>query len=248
MLKEPQISINNKNTIQNPIYPSIKRTMDVLFALISIVILSPLILLIVIAIKVGGHGKLIAITSKVGKDFKPFELKQFNIYKTTAPSRSTTKKSNKLKQFNNKKDTSAPLNHQPKRSAFPGNNQLQYDATVIQLSPQTKNKKSLSRLGKFLRWSKLERIPLLLNVLLGDISFVGNQPLTPDEAEQLTSDNWIERFDAPAGLMGLWSISQRKDVSLSTARVRWLDVKYAREFNFQMDFQIILKTFTRVLY
>ena len=47
------------------------------------------------------------------------------------------------------------------------------------------------------------------------MSFVGNRPLPLYEAEQLTSDEWSERFNAPAGLTGLWQVSKRGKADMS---------------------------------
>lgn len=77
------------------------------------------------------------------------------------------------------------------------------------------------------------------------MSIVGNRPLPLYEAELLTSDDYIERFMAPAGLTGLWQVEKEDDQgALSAEERKQLDIKYARNFSFRMDIRIIFKTFT----
>ena len=77
------------------------------------------------------------------------------------------------------------------------------------------------------------------------MSIVGNRPLPLYEAEMLTSDEYIDRFMAPAGLTGLWQVEKRGDSGkLSAEERKLLDIKYAKKFSFMLDTKIILKTFT----
>lgn len=82
-------------------------------------------------------------------------------------------------------------------------------------------------------------------ILKGDMSIVGNRPFPLYEAELLTTDEYIERFMAPAGLTGLWQVEKRGDQgALSAEERKQLDIKYARNFSFGNDIKIICKTFT----
>ena len=77
------------------------------------------------------------------------------------------------------------------------------------------------------------------------MSVVGNRPLPLYEAEQLTSDEYIERFMGPAGLTGLWQVEKRgTEGILSPEERKQLDIIYARKFSFWLDIKIILRTFT----
>ena len=65
------------------------------------------------------------------------------------------------------------------------------------------------------------------------------------EAELLTSDAYIERFMAPAGLTGLWQVEKRGGAGKMSAEERkQLDIKYAKEFSFWLDMKILCKTLT----
>ena len=67
----------------------------------------------------------------------------------------------------------------------------------------------VTKLGKFLRNTSIDKIPQLINILRGDMSFVGNRPLPPYEAEKLTTLSYARRFEAPVGLTGLWQVTKR---------------------------------------
>ena len=107
------------------------------------------------------------------------------------------------------------------------------------------NDPRVTRVGRILRKYSIDELPQLFNILKGDMSVVGNRPLPIYEAEQLTSDNYIERFMAPSGLTGLWQVEKRGNGgSLSPEERKQLDIKYARTFSFSMDMKIIFRTFT----
>lgn len=74
------------------------------------------------------------------------------------------------------------------------------------------------------------------------MSIVGNRPLPLYEAEQLTSDDWGERFLAPAGITGLWQVMKRGKSDMSDDERKALDNQYARNNSFWNDLKIMLKT------
>jgi hypothetical protein len=107
------------------------------------------------------------------------------------------------------------------------------------------NDPRITRVGHFIRKYSIDELPQLFNILKGDMSVVGNRPLPLYEAELLTSDEYVQRFMAPAGLTGLWQVEKRGDAGKMSAEERkQLDIKYAKEFSFRMDIKIIFKTFT----
>lgn len=108
-----------------------------------------------------------------------------------------------------------------------------------------KNDPRITKVGYYIRKFSIDELPQLINILKGDMSIVGNRPLPLYEAELLTSDEYVERFIAPAGLTGLWQVIDRgKKGATSSEERKRLDIQYAHEFSFKMDMKIILKTFT----
>jgi Sugar transferases involved in lipopolysaccharide synthesis len=107
------------------------------------------------------------------------------------------------------------------------------------------NDPRITKVGYFIRKYSIDELPQLINILKGDMSIVGNRPLPLYEAELLTSDEYIDRFMAPAGLTGLWQVEKRGDAGKMSAEERkLLDIQYAQSYSFTMDVKIILKTAT----
>src|ERR1700692_3772200 len=89
------------------------------------------------------------------------------------------------------------------------------------------NDPRITKVGAFLRNTSLDELPQLLNVLLGNMSLVGNRPLPLYEAATLTTDDWAKRFMAPAGITGLWQIKKRGKEDMSVEERINLDIVYA---------------------
>jgi lipopolysaccharide/colanic/teichoic acid biosynthesis glycosyltransferase len=107
-----------------------------------------------------------------------------------------------------------------------------------------KNDPRVTKVGYILRKFNIDELPQFINIIKGDMSIVGNCPLPLYEAELLTNDEYIERFIAPAGLLGLWQVENREKKGMTTAEERrqW-DIQYAKLFSFQLDVKIIWRSF-----
>ena len=99
--------------------------------------------------------------------------------------------------------------------------------------------------GKILRWSSLDELPQLLNVIKGDMSLVGPRPVLRAEMDEIygPAAGRIMRFRP--GLTGLWQISGRSLLPYSE-RVA-LDLRYAKTCSLWTDVSILLKTIPCVL-
>ena len=104
------------------------------------------------------------------------------------------------------------------------------------------NDPRITKVGKFIRKYSIDELPQLVNILIGDMSLVGNRPLPLYEAEQLTTDDSIARFMGPAGLTGLWQVTERGKKGVDAKSRCQLDIKYAQEHNFWLDMKILIKT------
>ena len=100
----------------------------------------------------------------------------------------------------------------------------------------------ITKVGKFIRNTSIDELPQLWNVIIGDMSIVGNRPLPLYEAEKLTTDKYALRFLAPAGITGLWQVEKRGKGEMSEDERLMLDNTYAQNHSFLNDIKLILKT------
>lgn len=102
----------------------------------------------------------------------------------------------------------------------------------------------ITRFGNLLRKSSLDELPELLNILKGDMSFVGPRPLLEKYLPYYEEEE-RRRHDVRPGLTGYSQISGRNTL---TWRERFeLDVEYVEKLSFSLDVKIIIKTFLMVL-
>ena len=100
----------------------------------------------------------------------------------------------------------------------------------------------ITKIGHFIRNTSIDELPQLWNVIIGDMSIVGNRPLPLYEAEKITTDKYALRFLAPAGITGLWQVEKRGKGSMSEEERLLLDNVYAKNHSFLNDIKLICKT------
>lgn len=113
------------------------------------------------------------------------------------------------------------------------------------------NDPRITKVGHIIRKLSIDELPQLINVIRGDMSIVGNRPLPLYEAEMLTTDEWTDRFNGPAGITGLWQVEARgKTSKMSPEERKGLDNKYVEiansKYSFWKDMWIILRTIPAV--
>lgn len=98
----------------------------------------------------------------------------------------------------------------------------------------------VTKVGRFIRKTSLDEIPQFINILKGDMTFVGPRPPLASEVEQY-SDYEMQRLMVKPGLTCYWQICGRNSIDFD----EWveLDLKYIEERNTFIDIKIILKTF-----
>jgi len=250
-----QTVLNEKSEIKNFRLPIWKRIFDIIFSSIAILFISPLLVLVAFAIRIDSKGPIVYKSKRVGSNYRIFDFLKFRSMYTNADEQ--LKKFNDLNQY--KSDQKIIENIQAEQSMVSDEVILVSDDYVIpeqeyiaQKSIEKKNSfiklendPRITKVGRFIRKFSIDELPQLINILKGDMSIVGNRPLPLYEAELLTSDEYIDRFMAPAGLTGLWQIQKRGDSGQMSAEERkLLDIKYAKSYSFGMDIKIILKTAT----
>lgn len=244
--------------MMKPICPPEKRLLDICVSATALLLLLPVLLVVATLIRLESPGPVLYRSRRVGGGMRVFTMYKFRTMHQGAD-RLVSSMANQNAYNKSIFDPSlryctecllmnhtcqAPLlldneqwcekeyvNHRKRRAIF---NKFVQDPRV-------------TRLGRFLRNSSLDELPQLLNVLLGDMSLVGNRPLPMYEAERLTTDEYIGRFAAPAGLTGLWQVTKRgRTELLSDAERIELDLDYARNVSLRTDLRILFKTLKAV--
>ena len=254
-IKDIQKKGENIQTFKLPVW---KRCFDIISSGFALIILSPLLIITAIAIRMESKGAVIYKSKRVGSNYQIFDFLKFRSMYTNADKH--LKDYNSLNQYQTDSiEEDIIWEETPDFEENENEIVLISDDFVISeeayINKKTQEQKNafvklendprITRIGRIIRKYSIDELPQLINILKGDMSVVGNRPLPLYEAELLTSDEYIDRFMAPAGLTGLWQVEKRGNSGKMSADERkQLDIKYAKTFSFWLDMKIILKTVT----
>jgi len=102
-----------------------------------------------------------------------------------------------------------------------------------------------TRVGRWLRKLSIDEFPQLINVLKGEMSWVGPRPGLPSEVEKY--EPWQrQRLEVSQGMTGLPQISGRSDLTFD--EVCLLDIYYIENWSLSLDITILLRTIPQVLF
>jgi exopolysaccharide biosynthesis polyprenyl glycosylphosphotransferase len=97
----------------------------------------------------------------------------------------------------------------------------------------------ITRVGRFIRKYSLDEIPQFFNVLKGDMSLVGPRPPLPYEVEEY--EKWhMTRLAIPPGVTGMWQVEGRSRVSFDEMILQ--DLMYAKNMRLLVDIELCLRT------
>lgn len=114
----------------------------------------------------------------------------------------------------------------------------------------TKSDPRITRIGRFLRKTRIDEIPQFWCVLKGDMSLVGPRPERPHFVSELSGkiDGYAGRLETKPGLTGLSQVEVGYDSSIaSVARKVETDLRYIRNQSIWLDFKILLQTVVVVI-
>ncbi len=238
--------------------PVWKRAFDIVASSLALLVLSPVLLLTMAAIRLDSRGPVIYRSKRVGTNYRIFDFLKFRSMRIDADRK--LKKYAGLNQYgtasaDEEERVGIDASELDRAQLGIGEGMLVSDDFVISermhLQQQRKrafvkleNDPRVTRVGRFIRKYSIDELPQLINILKGDMSVVGNRPLPLYEAERLTSDEYIDRFLSPSGLTGLWQVEKRGGAgSLSPEERKLLDNRYAQTMSPWLDLKIILRTF-----
>lgn len=199
-------------------YEISKRTIDIALSIFLLIIFSPILILVAIAIKLESEGPILADTpSRVGKNGKTFKMFKF---------RSMVQNAHLL------------LRNDPKYAAL--YNVYKKSSYKLRHDPRT------TRVGRFIRKYSLDELPQFGNVLKGEMSIVGPRAYYPDELEDQQEKYPKTRnavkivLSVKPGITGFWQVSGRSEINFDK-RIE-MDAAYVKKRSIRYDFLIILKS------
>ncbi|WP_026763147.1 sugar transferase [Sediminibacterium salmoneum] len=246
--------------------PFIKRVFDIFFASLALLLLSPLLITVCILLKLESRGPIFYYALRVGSGYRTFKFYKFRSMYVNADKR--LKDLKHLNQYAPAADEATTNKAEEEylcdecKAAGTGCKFPIYSDTIQWCEKQySESKKAkagsaffklkddprITKVGKFIRNSSIDELPQLWNVIIGDMSIVGNRPLPLYEAEKLTTDKYAMRFMAPAGITGLWQVEKRGKGEMSEEERLMLDNKYAENHSFWYDIKLILRTIPALL-
>lgn len=204
---------------------TLNRAVNVTIALIGLIISFPVLFICAVGIKFGSPGPILYTQTRVGQDRR---------WRRTLAIRDS-----RLDDLGGKVFTIFKLRTM-RTDAETGSGAVW----------ATENDPRVTRLGKFLRTYRIDEIPQLWNVLLGDMNIVGPRPERPSIVARLRQDipSYGCRLRVKPGLTGLAQINQNYDACLDDVRskVNW-DLRYLREQDILLDLRIMVQTIPSVL-
>jgi lipopolysaccharide/colanic/teichoic acid biosynthesis glycosyltransferase len=194
--------------------PMSKRILDLVITVPLLVVISPLLALIALAIKLTSPGPVLFRQERMGLGDHPFMMLKFRSMVVSAPG-----------------DDSAL------RKAF--HDELAGVAKAEGESFKLADDPRVTRVGRFIRAASIDELPQLFNVVRGEMTLVGPRPALVWETEAFAPE-FRRRTNVPPGCTGLWQVSGRS--KLSTPEMLELDIEYVERRSLWFDLQILFKT------
>lgn len=224
-----------------------KRLVDALISGMLLLMLSPVFLVVAIAVRLESKGPIFYAAKRVGQHYRTFRFWKFRSMYQNADQCVEALKSQSQYQAQQSNHATNLIDEEEIRIA---DGQIMSEQQWLRQREQevkhaffkVENDPRITKVGAFIRRTSIDELPQLWNVLIGDMSLVGNRPLPVYEAEKLTEDSYIERFMAPAGITGYWQVTDRGKANMSVESRKLKDIEYARRYSMLMDLKILLLT------
>ncbi|MEQ8298269.1 MAG: sugar transferase [Nitratireductor sp.] len=217
------LSENNLGSLNpNEAYLELKIIVDWLLAAISLIVLLPVFLLVALAIKLDSPGEVMFRQSRQGYRQRPFRIYKFRTM-MAGPSSSTAQQGDAGDQLHD-----AEIDRAITR---PGDNRI-------------------TRVGRFLRRTRLDELPQILNILRGEMSWIGPRP----EATVLSA--WYDaelpfysyRHIVRPGITGWAQVNQGHVADVGDVHKKLhYDFYYIKNFSFWLDVTIFFMTIKVIL-
>ena len=199
------------------LFPGWKRSFDIIFSFIIIVLSLPVWLTIILFIKMENGGPVFYKHPRVTEGGKSFNCLKFRTMYPNADKR--------LREL---------LDQDPAL-------QEEWEHTY-----KLKNDPRVTKAGRFLRKTSLDELPQFLNIIVGDMSVVGARPVVPEELEKYYKKTALTYCAMKPGITGIWQVGKRNDTVNYDERVE-LDRWYVLNCSLWLDIRVIIKTIWRII-
>ena len=224
-VRETEATAVHEDVIPAARWDGLNRTVNLTIAVAGLVLLSPLLLLIALVVKLTSRGPIFYTQTRVGLDRR---------WRRTLPMHERRLQDLGGSAFTIYKFRSMDVNAEGRSGVV--------WATV--------NDPRVTPVGRFLRKFRLDELPQLINVALGDMNIVGPRPERPLIVARLRQDipEYPLRQRVKPGITGLAQINQEYDSCLDDVRAKvHYDLEYLRRQSLAHDLAIMVKTFPTVL-
>ena len=198
----------------------VRRAIDVGIAGLLLLVSSPLLLVIAVAVVITDSGPVLFRQTRVGYRGRTFTMLKFRTMRVDCDD-----------SVHREFVTRQIVEDSPQPASADGLFKLANDSRVTWV-------------GALLRRTSLDELPQLVNVLRGEMALVGPRPSLPWEAVLFTPRH-CSRFLVPPGITGLWQVSGRSRLTMREALE--LDLRYVDQQGLLFDLRILARTLRVVL-
>lgn len=199
-----------------------KRIMDVITSIICLIITSPLFLIIAIAIKFDSKGKIIYSAERAGND------KNFKCYKFRSM----------FSHLSVGEKYGGEQAEKIRQQLWEKNDRGGKEAPFLKI----KHDPRVTKVGRFLRKTKLDEMPQFWNVLKGDMSMVGPRAHVLDEVQRYR-ERYFRMFSIKPGIFGPSQTAQISWPDLPFEEEIRLNTFYIENWSVWLDIKILAKSF-----
>ena len=216
LYENDMVLLSIKNNLAKKTNRRIKRVFDILFSLMTMVIIVPVSIIVMLFIMIETPGiSPVFKHYRVGKNGKLFPCYKFRSMVPNAQER--------LKKY--------LLENPEAQREWQDNFKL-------------KNDPRITKVGKFIRKTSIDELPQFINVLKGEMSWVGPRPIIEDEIHYY--GKYIkDYYNVLPGITGMWQVNGRSEIGYDE-RVK-LDTWYIRNWSIWIDIVLLIKTLGVVL-
>ena len=194
-------------------YLGFKRLFDIVLSLLALICLLPVILIVkIVSLLSKDYDSIFYTQNRIGKDGKLFKLYKF---RSMIP------------------NADAVL-----MELLESNPKIKEEYTEMK---KLENDPRITKIGKILRRTSIDELPQIINILKGDMSFIGNRPYLPREKEDMMF-YYNDIVKTKPGLTGYWQVNLRSRGTFED-RLK-MEKYYSNNYNAKMDIKIFFKTFT----